>query len=89
MTNTQTETNKDRVALMIAAATCEAIDAAGVHGASDGIVYVALMAHGCTVEQFNSLMGTLVRLGAVEKRGELYFCTERGRALVRGSKVVK
>jgi hypothetical protein len=48
-------------------------------------LYVALMQHGCTMEQFNSLMGTLVRLEAVEKRGELYFCTARGRSLVRGA----
>ena len=89
MTTTQPETNQGRLALMIAAATCEAIDAAGVHGASGSIVYVALMQHGCTMEQFNSLMGTLVRLKAVEKRGELYFCTARGRALVRGTAVRK
>ncbi len=36
-------------------------------------MYAALMSQGCTLNQFESIMGALVRLGRVEKRGECYF----------------
>ena len=42
-------------------------------GAPGGILYAALMHHGCTLNQFESLMGALVRLGKVTQRGDCYF----------------
>lgn len=45
---------------------------AGPLGAPGGVIYAALMAHGCLLEQFESLMEALVRLGKVTKRGDCY-----------------
>lgn len=58
-------------------AVCDAVlasvKAAGSLGAPAGTLYAALMAYGCTLEQFESIMGALVRIGMLKKRGHLYF----------------
>jgi hypothetical protein len=51
----------------------ESVRAAGPLGAPGGLMYAALMAHGCTLSQFQTIMGTLVDLGKLERRGQLYF----------------
>lgn len=45
-------------------------------GAPAGPIYAALMAHGCTLNQFESLMGGLERVGVIRKQGDLYFSTK-------------
>ena len=72
MTNPPTAEQK-RALIMIVSAITEAIKAGGAMGAPGGIMYAALMAHGCTLNQFQSIMGALVNAGRVEKRGECYF----------------
>jgi len=57
---------------MIVSAVLETIQQAGPLGAPGGHLYAALMTRGCTLSQFESLMGALVRTGRVEKRGECY-----------------
>lgn len=44
----------------------------GPMGAPGGVLYAALMGHGCTLSQFESIMGALVRSGRVRKVGECY-----------------
>lgn len=56
----------------IVAAVVDAIAAAGPLGAPGGTLYAALMAHGCTLSQFESLMAALVRAGKVTRSGDLY-----------------
>lgn len=51
----------------------EAVAAAGPLGCPGGTLYAALMTHGCSLEQYEQFMGTLVRAGKLVKRGELYF----------------
>jgi hypothetical protein len=70
--NTPTETQK-RALILIVSAITETIKEAGELGAPGGHMYAALMAHGCTLNQFESIMAALVRLGRVEKRGQSYF----------------
>lgn len=53
-------------------AVVDAVRAAGPLGAPGGHLYAALMAQGCTLSQFESLMGALVRTGKVTRRGECY-----------------
>lgn len=54
-------------------AVVETVKAAGTMGAPGGHLYAALMAHGCTLNQFQSLMGALVRMGMLKQKGDLYF----------------
>lgn len=42
-------------------------------GVPAGPMYAAMMAHGVTLDQFNQLMGVLVRLGKLRQSGDLYF----------------
>jgi hypothetical protein len=70
-----TEQQKQAVR-MIGAYIVDSVRVAGSMGAPGGTLYAALMAHGCTLEQFESLMGALVRAGKLQKRGQLYFASE-------------
>lgn len=58
---------------MISDVIMSAVDAAGSLGCPAGVLYAALMAHGCTLAQFESIMGALVRGGSLRKSGNLYF----------------
>jgi hypothetical protein len=63
----------------VLAAILDAIKGAGPLGAPGGALYAALMGHGCTLEQFETLMGVLLRMGKVRKSGDLYFVRWVGR----------
>lgn len=41
-------------------------------GAPGGTIYAALMAHGCTMEQFEAIMSALVEAGKLTRTGDLY-----------------
>lgn len=56
----------------IVSAIVEAIKAAGPLGAPGGVLYAGLMAHGCSLSQFESLMAGIVKSGMIVKRGECY-----------------
>ncbi len=56
----------------IAAAIIESVKAAGPLGAPGGVLYAALMAQGCTLHQFEQIMGGMVRAGKLTKRGDCY-----------------
>lgn len=51
----------------------EAVKAAGPSGAPAGPLYAALMACGMTLDQFETIMNVLVRVGKLRKSGLLYF----------------
>lgn len=57
----------------VADAIVDAVRAAGSMGAPGGVIYAALMGHGCTFNQYQQFMGALVRTGKLRQRGDLYF----------------
>lgn len=63
---------------LIAQAVLESIKAAGPLGAPGGHLYAALMAHGCSLQQFEQIMTGLERNGMVTKRGDCYHATAKG-----------
>ena len=46
--------------------------------APGGVIYAALMSQGCTLSQFEQIMGQLVGAGMLTKEGECYTATEKG-----------
>ncbi len=56
----------------IASAVLETVKEAGEMGAPAGPMYAALMAHGCSLHQFEQIMGGLERSGYVRKSGDCY-----------------
>ena len=58
---------------MICDAVIDSVKAAGPLGAPAGTLYAALMTHGASLEQFESLMAGLVKIGKLTKQGHLYF----------------
>jgi len=57
----------------ICAAVVEAIKVSGPLGCPSGHLYVVLMGMGCTLAQYDSLIGALVQLKLVRKSGDLLF----------------
>ena len=58
---------------MVADAVIEAVQAAGSFGAPGGVIYAGLMAFGCTLQQYESIMSALVQAGKLTRKGQLYF----------------
>ena len=56
----------------IADAIVDTVREAGPMGAPGGVMYAALMAHGCTLSQFEQLMAGLVSVGRLTKHDECY-----------------
>lgn len=69
----ETDTNVAAAIVAILDAITQSVAAAGEFGAPAGVLYAALMAHGCTLNQFQSFMSYLERRGKVTRRGDLYF----------------
>ncbi len=57
----------------IVKAVVDAVKEAGPLGVSGGVLYAAMMTHGATFKQFESLMGGLVADGKLRRDGDLYF----------------
>jgi hypothetical protein len=57
----------------IAGIIVDVVKAAGPLGAPGGTIYAALMAHGCSLDQYTQLMAALVGAGKLRKDGQLYF----------------
>lgn len=70
-------TEQAKVLRFIAGAVIEAVAAAGPTGAPGGILYAALMAHGCTYDQFTQIMGGLVQAKLLTKSGECYHIAKK------------
>ncbi len=56
----------------IANAVLETVKESGSLGSPGGHLYAALMAHGCTLHQFEQIMSGLERANYVRKSGECY-----------------
>ena len=50
----------------------EAVKAAGPMGAPGGVIYAGLMASGCTLAQYGSIMSAMVASGILTRHGDLY-----------------
>ena len=59
-------------------AVIDSVKAAGPLGAPAGTLYAALMTHGASLQQFESLMSGLVSIGKLRKQGHLYFAGANG-----------
>lgn len=59
----------------LASAIVESIAVAGTQGAPAGVLYSALMGHGISLDQFNSLISGMERTGHVRRSGHLLFAT--------------
>ena len=57
----------------IGRAIVDTVRQSGAQGAPGGHLYAALMASGCTLSQFEQIMGALVEAGLLRKRGQCYF----------------
>ena len=73
MTQTNLTAQQARALRLIVDVVVDAVKAAGDHGAPGGVIYAALMGQGCSLSQYESLMGALVRAGKLRRSGELYF----------------
>lgn len=67
-----------RSAIEVLSAVYDVLAGAGSDGVPAGSIYALLMAHGCTLEQYQGIEGMLVRTGLVSKRGDLLFANEPG-----------
>ena len=55
----------------------QAVKETHTSGISGGMLYSSLMAFGCTLSQYETIMAVLVETGKVTKRGHFYFVEER------------
>jgi hypothetical protein len=55
-----------------------AIAESGPLGVPAGTVYAALMAHGCSLQQYEKIEATMVRSGLIRKSGNLLHACEPG-----------
>jgi len=69
----QNAANKDLLVKIVCDSIIQTVREAGTLGAPGGHLYAALMTYGFTFEQFATIMGSLVRIGKLERRGEVYF----------------
>lgn len=51
-------------------------ETAGPFGVPGGVLYAALMQHGCSLSTYEMVMDALVREGKVVRRGQCYFPPE-------------
>ena len=59
-------------------AILDAVAAGGTRGAPAGIMYAALMTHGCTLDQFNMITGAICRAGLIRRDGDLFHMLPKG-----------
>ena len=68
----QLTVTQERAVRLIVAAIMDTIRESGPMGAPAGVLYAGLMTQGCTLSQFESLMGSLVRMGALRLEDDCY-----------------
>ena len=66
-------TDTAKALLAICDAIIETVKDSGSLGAPAGPMYAALMAQGFSLEQYEAIMGALVKAGKLRKSGDLYF----------------
>lgn len=85
MENTQAlvkQPGTPQIALLILFAVLDSINAAGVQGAPNGVIYSALMAFGATLDQHTKLITFLKDQGYVIERAHVLFLTDAGRKML-------
>jgi hypothetical protein len=50
--------------------------------APGGVIYAALMSKGCSLNQYQQIMGQLVQAGMLTQDGECYTATEKGNKFI-------
>ncbi len=66
-------TNEQIIAIRkVASLILDTVKESGPLGAPGGILYAGLMTAGCTLHQYEQIMGGLVRAGKLTKDGECY-----------------
>ena len=68
-----TKTEAQTAVTQVVKALVDTIAETGDRGAPGGVLYAALMAHGCSYEMFQNLMTLLVQSKKVVRRGDCYF----------------
>jgi hypothetical protein len=68
-----------RLVRMIADGIVDTVREAGPLGAPSGPMYLAMQEQGCTLSQYQSIMGALVRAGRLVQDGHVYRIAEAGR----------
>jgi len=68
-----TKLEAQRAILAIANAIIETVKEASPDGAPATSLYLACMEFGCTLDQFNQVMGALVEAGKLRQEGYLYY----------------
>ncbi len=80
MTNIPSEAmNKNSALAQLLQAICDAVATGGEHGVPGGTLYASLMAAGCSLQQFQTLMDLLVQMGRLRRKGHLYYTTTADR----------
>jgi hypothetical protein len=74
--NTEAKVNAIMALKAICDVIIDGIATAGKLGTPSGTIYAMLMSAGCSLEQFEQIMGALVAAGKVVKRGHVYFVPE-------------
>jgi hypothetical protein len=64
--------SQDDAVRELCSAVIEVCAAAGPLGAPGRLLYTALMTHGCTMGQFETIMRVLVSVGKLTKHGQCY-----------------
>ena len=62
--------------LQVLMAVIETVKEAGPLGAPSGPMFAAFQARGCTLSQYQQIMGALVKTGKVVLRNDCYFIAE-------------
>ena len=70
---TLTKAQATAALVAIANAVTAAVHEAGADGMPATMLYLTLTQHGCTFEQFNALMGALVKARRVRVTGHTYY----------------
>lgn len=60
-----------RALFEIATAIADTVSAAGQMGLPSGHLYARLMAHGCTLDKYEQIIGAMVDAGMIRKSGNL------------------
>ena len=68
-----TKEQAHRALLAIADAIIEAVRSVEPDGAPGGVIYLACMEFGATLDQFQQLMDALVEVGKLRQEGHFYF----------------
>ena len=78
MTRTPTPTEL-RAMLSVIHGVLDAAHAGGTMGAPAGIMYAAMMAQGCTLDQFHQITSATQSAGLITRDGDLIHLTDKGR----------